>query len=148
MENSLKPIGLYKRRAASITGLAREMNQRNGRFPRERGDIEALPGIGQYIANAIELFVQGHAKPLLDVNMARVLERHFGPRKLVDIRHDPYLQDLAARAVQCAAPKEMNWALLDLASTVCKRRNPSCATCPVKRGCRYNSSGEHGKSAI
>lgn len=31
--------------------------------------------------------------------MARVLERYFGPRKLADIRYDPYLQDLATRDI-------------------------------------------------
>lgn len=41
------------------------------------------------MASAI-LVIQGvDPAPYLDVNMARVLERHFGPRKLSDIRYDP-----------------------------------------------------------
>ncbi len=40
-------------------------------------------------------------RPLLDVNMSRVLERYFGPRSLADIRYDPYLQNLAQRLVAC-----------------------------------------------
>ena len=67
----LKPIGLWRRRAATLRGLARAMSDRNGRFPRTRDMIELLPGVGQYIANAILLLVHGQEEPLLDVNMAK-----------------------------------------------------------------------------
>ena len=133
----LQPIGLWRRRAASIQALAREMAQRNGRFPRDREEIEALPGIGQYIANAVLLFCHGEAQPLLDVNMARVLERFFGPRQLVDIRYDPYLQSLGKRAITCRRPAAMNWALLDLAALVCTSTNPGCCDCLLARRCRF-----------
>ncbi len=55
----LQPIGLWKRRASSIKELANEMVKRKGRFPLEREEIESLPGIGQYIANAVLLFCHG-----------------------------------------------------------------------------------------
>ena len=84
------------------------MAKRNGRFPSTRVEVEALPGVGQYITNATLLLCHGEAQPLLDVNMARVLERVFGPRKLVDIRYDPYLQNLAFEIVQCKGAKELN----------------------------------------
>ena len=132
----LQPIGLWRRRATSIQALAREMSKRNGRFPKDREAIEALPGIGQYIANAVLLFCQGRPQPLLDVNMARVLERVFGPRKLADIRYDPYLQELARNTVRCKNPAKLNWAILDLAATTCLVRNPRCKECPLASLCR------------
>lgn len=76
----LKPVGLWRRRASSILKLAAEMRRRNGKFPRTREEIESLPGVGQYIANAVLMFAHGEPQPLLDVNMARVLERYFRPR--------------------------------------------------------------------
>ncbi len=133
----LKPIGLWRRRAAVIRKLSFEMTKRNGHFPREPKEIETLPGIGQYIRNAIMIFCNGQNYPLLDTNMARILERYFGPRDLADIRYDPYLQDLASRVVQDTDPKMINWAILDLAATICKIRNPACIKCPLKHGCRY-----------
>lgn len=54
-----------------------------------------MPMMGQYITNAFELYILNILKkksPLLDVNMARLLERFFGERKLADIRHDPYFR--------------------------------------------------------
>jgi A/G-specific adenine glycosylase len=112
------------------------MKARRGRFPYTREDIEPLPGIGQYIANAVLLFCHGEAQPLLDANMARVLERYFGPRRLADIRYDPYLQVLAKRVVSCGDPISMNWAILDFASFVCALR-PKCEACPLKEACMF-----------
>lgn len=131
----LQPIGLWRRRATSIRALAGAMAKKNGRFPRDREAIEALPGIGQYIANAVLLFCHGQPQPLLDVNMARVLERVFGPRKLADIRYDPYLQELARNVVRCKTSAKLNWAILDIAATVCLLRNPCCSECPLTSVC-------------
>jgi A/G-specific adenine glycosylase len=131
----IQPIGLWKRRAPTLKQLAIVMAKRNGRFPRTRADIEALPGVGQYIANAILLLCHGEAQPLLDANMARVLERVFGPRKLADIRCDPYLQELSLKVVQCKESKEMNWAILDLATTTCLVSKPRCDECPLMSMC-------------
>jgi A/G-specific adenine glycosylase len=135
LQHYLKPIGLWRRRASTLHSLAQEMARRNGRFPPTREEIEALPGIGQYIANAVLLFCHNIPQPLLDVNMARVLERVFGPRKLSDIRYDPYLQDLALNLVCCQSSKKINWAILDLAATICLIKNPRCNECPLSKIC-------------
>lgn len=140
LQRYLQPIGLWRRRASSIKALAQEMAKRNGRFPSDREEIESLPGVGQYIANAILLICHGVQQPLLDVNSARVLERVFGPRRLVDIRYDPYLQSLAKLVVDCEEAKEMNWAILDLAALVCIPRNPRCNVCPLAKLCLYKSN--------
>lgn len=138
----LQPIGLWKRRASTLKALSNEMVKRNGRFPRAREELEKLPGVGQYIANAILLFCHGEPQPLLDGNMARVLERVFGPRKLADIRYDPYLQQLATDLVKCNTPREVNWAILDLAATICLQKKPVCGRCPVSSTCAHLLKGE------
>jgi A/G-specific adenine glycosylase len=133
----LQPLGLWRRRAASLKKLALEMASRGGRFPETREEIEELPGVGQYIANAIMLFCHNGAEPLLDVNMARVLERYFTPRRLADIRFDPVLQARARVVVTGPNAIEMNWAILDLAALVCTIRNPKCDSCPLAARCHF-----------
>ena len=137
----LQPIGLWRRRAASITALAREVNERHGRVPTVRSEIESLPGVGQYIANAIVLLAHDGREPLLDVNMARVLERYFGPRQLADIRYDTYLQSLSKRIVDHKEAKRINWAVLDLGAKVCKARSPHCIECPMEIRCKHAKGG-------
>jgi A/G-specific adenine glycosylase len=133
----LEPIGLWRRRADSLRALAREMQSRKGRFPATRAEIEELPGVGQYIASALLLLCHGVREPMLDVNMARVLERCFAPRKLADIRYDPWLQSLARRVTNHKQAVKINWAILDLASKVCLTRRPTCDVCPLRTFCRY-----------
>lgn len=133
----LRPLGLWKRRAVSLKCLAIEMTVRNGVFPSTREEVEKLPGVGQYIASAILLLCHGKPNPLLDGNMARVLERFFGPRKFADIRYDPSLQSLARVVTKHKRSLEINWAILDLASLVCKKRTPTCRVCPMSDMCRY-----------
>jgi A/G-specific adenine glycosylase len=137
LKKFLQPIGLWRRRASSLNKLAKEMVKRGGKFPTSREEIETLPNVGQYIANAILLFCHGDAQPLLDVNMARVLERFFGPRKLADIRYDPYLQSLSRAVVRSKDPIAINWAILDHAMLVCKISRPLCESCPVVSKCRF-----------
>lgn len=135
----LKPIGLWRRRAKSLFALAKEMVARGGEFPRKRAEVESLPGVGQYIANSILLFSAGKEEPLLDVNMARVLERLFGPRKLADIRDDPHLQSISRAIVRGKQAACVNWAILDLAAIVCTIRNPLCDKCPVRKHCQFGN---------
>ena len=141
----LKPIGLWRRRADTLTKLAQQIVTRHGVFPNRRAEIELLPGVGQYIANAIEMICFGIPRPLLDNNMSRVIERYFGPRKLADIRYDPYLQKLAARVVDTTEFLQVNWAILDLAALICIPKAPRCLKCPLSSKCRTVKT-QHKKS--
>ncbi len=140
IERYLMPIGLYRQRSVRLQNLAREMVKRNGRLPQERTDLESIPFMGQYIANSVELVVFNQPSPLLDVNMARVLERYFGPRILASIQHDPYLQKLSYRVVNIKETKMINWAILDFGALVCKAHLPLCRICPLNTGCKYLNS--------
>jgi A/G-specific adenine glycosylase len=137
LQEVLRPIGLYKQRGSRMYKLAQEMSKRNGHFPKSRADVEDIPMMGQYITNAYELFILKKPSPLLDVNMARVLERYFGPRQLEDIRYDPYLQNLSNRVVDNPEIKQINWAILDFGALICKKRNPLCSECPLYKSCSF-----------
>jgi A/G-specific adenine glycosylase len=137
IEEVLKPIGMSKQRAPRLFALARIASRWRGRFPKHRDALEELPGVGQYIANAILLFCYREEQPLLDVNMARVIERFFGPRLRADLRYDPYLQRLAKGLVSHGSPIQINWAVLDFAALVCRSANPLCALCVMRDKCRF-----------
>jgi A/G-specific adenine glycosylase len=138
LEEHLKPIGLWKRRAVSIQGLARYAEAHCGIFPADAREHADIPGVGQYVSNAILLFQHGKARPLLDVNMARVLERVVRPRVLADIRFDPWLQEAAAWLVNGDRPELVNWAVLDYAAAVCKARSPCCDRCQIRQSCPWS----------
>lgn len=140
LEDDLKPIGLFKQRAARLKKLAENKNIFYDNIPKDESELQNITMVGQYIKNAIMLFIHNEKKPLLDVNMARVLERFFGPRKLADIRYDPYLQELASRIVKHKKAKEINWGILDYATLICKKE-PKCVECILKIKCtNYNDT--------
>jgi A/G-specific adenine glycosylase len=136
LENYLKPVGLYRQRSKRLMSLAKEMVKRKGRLPRNREDLESIPFIGQYIANAVELIIFDQPSPLVDVNMARVLERFFGERTMADIRYDPYLQAISYAIVKHKNAKEVNWAILDFAAIICKPK-PLCSKCLLSNKCVF-----------
>ncbi len=140
LEKYLKPIGLYKQRAKRLQSLANEMVKRKGRLPKERDELESIPFLGQYISNAVELIILKRPSPLLDVNMARLLERYFGARTKADIRYDPYLQRLSLMIVNHPKSKEINWAILDYAGLVCKAHKPLCTECTLSARCKFFSN--------
>lgn len=137
LENFLKPLGLWRRRAASLVGIARYAAKHGGQFPHNTALHDDIPAVGQYVSNAILVFQHGLARPLLDVNMARVIERFVRPRRLADIRYDPWLQEAAYWLVHREGAAQVNWAVLDFAAMICKTRNPRCDTCPVQARCAY-----------
>ena len=134
LEDYLRPVGLYRQRAKRLMRLANEMVKRNNKLPKDRAELESIPFMGQYIANAVELVIFNQPSPLVDVNMARVLERFFGPRKMADIRYDSYLQELALRIVNHNETKSINWGILDFAALICKPK-PLCSICPMAKKC-------------
>ena len=136
IEKYLRPIGLYRQRAKRFKSLAIEMQKRNGKFPAERTELEKIPFIGQYIANSIELLIFNKPRPLIDVNMSRVVERYFGKRKMADIRYDPYLQSLSIRIVNHQLSKYINWAIIDYSALVCSAK-PACKSCKLSSKCIF-----------
>lgn len=145
LEGFLRPLGLWRRRAQSLLGIAKYAAENEGQFPSDPREHRQIPAVGQYVSNAILQFQHGQPAPLLDVNMARVIERFVHPRKLADIRYDRWLQDAAHWLVR-QDPREVNWAVLDFAALICRARNPLCISCPVSARCSYSGRVRHASA--
>ncbi len=137
LKDFLRPLGLSEKRSTTLVSLAYSVLKRGGELQPRREDLESLPGVGQYIANSILTFCFGKREPLLDVNMARLLERFFGPREMSDIRYDSYLQELSRAILSRGSARKLNWAMLDFARLVCTVRQPNHACCPLLSHCAH-----------
>lgn len=144
IQEVIRPLGIWEVRSDVLKKLSSEIIAVQGVLPSARADIEKLTGVGQYVANAIELLVFGRNAPLLDSNMARVMERIFRPRKLADIRYDPWLQSICKEVVASERSVQLNWAILDLGALVCRPRNPRCYECPLSVACNFNNNRPRG----
>ena len=130
LEEVMKPLGLYRHRAKRLYKLGEDIRGNSNEL-RDSGFI------GLYVTNAFELFILRNRKPLLDVNMSRLLKRYFKPGDFIDVRHDKEIQELANDIVEVRRCKELNWAILDYAALVCKSRNPLCDECVLNKHCKY-----------
>lgn len=137
LEEFLRPLGLWRRRAASLLGLAKYASATGGNFPKDPAKHVPIPAVGQYVSNAVLLFQHDKRMPLLDGNMARVIERVVRPRRLADIRHDPWLQAAARWLIRRGPATSINWAVLDFAAVVCRARSPRCDSCPIAGYCTF-----------
>ncbi len=137
LEIILKPLGLYRHRAARMMKIIEEYRERKGHLPRNKNELQESNLSSLYIANAYELFVLNKRAPLLDVNMARVLARYFGFPLAKDVRHDKVLQKLSRKVINVKKCTILNWAFLDFAALVCKSARPMCENCPLRKKCTY-----------
>ena len=140
LENALRPLGLWRRKAQAFQHLAQSIEANSGGVPRTHKELERLPGIGPYTASAVLALVYGGAEPLLDVNMARVLGRFLGPPEGLEAKPKSVLHAHALRLVRSQRGLEVNWAVLDFGALVCRARHPLCPGCPLRARCHYARS--------
>jgi A/G-specific adenine glycosylase len=137
LQESLRPLGLWRQKARTLLHLSNVVEKNGGELPCSRRDLKCLPGIGPYTANAVMATVYGLPEPLVDVNMARVLSRFFGPEVCPSNVRDSSLRTLAIHLVTDERCLSVNWAVLDLGALVCRARNPLCQECPCGRNASF-----------
>jgi A/G-specific adenine glycosylase len=127
----------YNRRAVSLHRCAvAVVEYHGGRLPDRLDDLLALPGIGPYTARAVLAFAFEHDVAVVDTNVGRILARTAG-RSL----RARGAQDLADSLVPEGEGWAWNQAMLDLGATVCAKRAPACARCPVATTCAWALAG-------
>ncbi len=135
-------LGYYSR-ARNLRRAAQQMLRvHDGRVPERVSELLALPGIGPYSAGAIASIAYGHAEPLVDGNVIRVLARLFALRG--DPNRAPLKAELWARAralIPKQAAGDFNQSLMELGATVCTPRTPRCQACPLADHCQALAAG-------
>ena len=130
----IKPLGLVKR-AATLRSLAEQVADSG--MPSTVEGLEHLPGVGRYAANAATAGAFGLNTAAVDSVSARVYRRVFA----FTAEREGQVDDRLWRLVEEVSPRKhlgnWNWAVLDLAATVCLPARPRCEQCPVVMACRY-----------
>jgi A/G-specific adenine glycosylase len=127
----------YYQRALNLHRAAREVVERfDGRLSTDPTVLRSLPGIGRYIAGAIQSFAFNAPAPILEANSARVLCRLFAVRgPLNDSTNQRRLWDLSEALLPRRNPGLHNQALMELGALVCVAGRPRCERCPLAKMC-------------
>jgi A/G-specific adenine glycosylase len=135
-------LGYYARARNLHRAAVRILEERAGELPTSFAELAALPGIGRSTAGAILALSRGVRLPILDGNARRVLARYFAVAGARGERAcEARLWELAERCTPDAHIAEYTQAIMDLGATVCVRRRPLCAQCPLQAGCIARRTG-------
>ncbi|MBR5949975.1 MAG: A/G-specific adenine glycosylase, partial [Actinomycetaceae bacterium] len=134
----------YPRRALRLRDCAAVICEKyDGCVPQTREELLALPGIGEYTADAVLTFAYHRQCTLLDTNIRRVLARLQGyaypppsPRKSEREYAASLVPDNDGRASQ------WNGAIMELGSLVCTPSKPKCEECPLSPRCTWLENGK------
>jgi len=130
-------LGYYARARNLHQAAKLVVREFGGELPDDSEQLQSLPGVGRYTANAVAVFAFNHSRPIVEANTARVLARLFNLRHPIDFAAGRRaLWETAAQIAPARAPRKFQSAMMDLGALVCTARNPRCRICPVKKFCR------------
>ena len=127
----------YYARARNLHKAAKVvMRDLAGEIPSDYTTFRKLPGVGEYIAAAVQSIAFNQPYAAVDGNVKRVLSRLF-------LTDSPVNQSTAAKIFQANAdllldrsePGAFNQAMMELGATVCRATSPTCIVCPVNNFC-------------
>jgi len=136
LKRFIKTIGLYNSKGRNIIRTCQILLEKhNGEVPRNREELEALPGVGRKTANVILNTAFGEPTIAVDTHIFRISNRiGLAPgktpleveKKLLKFTPDEFKKDAH------------HWLILH-GRYVCKARNPECADCCIAELCEYSN---------
>ena len=133
----VRPLGLSWR-APSFRAMAKAIiASHEGRFPNDRKALMSLPGVGEYVADAVRCLVLDQPGPIVDTNTVRVAARYLGFKYNAESRRRTSVRSAVSQLIGERHPRVANLAILDFAALVCTAKSPKCNVCPVRRRCTY-----------
>lgn len=135
----IRSLGLYRSKARNLAALAKILvAQHEGCVPRQRAELEALPGVGRKTANVVLNIVYGEPTIAVDTHIFRLANRlRLAPGKTVGEVEAGLMRAVPAEYQQNAH----HWLILH-GRYVCKARKPDCAACIVNDLCPSKGGGE------
>jgi len=134
LKQHIKTIGLFNTKAKNVIAAARILVEEfGGEVPRDRDELEKLPGVGRKTANVVLNVAFGEPTIAVDTHIFRVSNRTgLAPGK------NPLEDELK---LERSTPEPFvthahHWLILH-GRYVCKARTPECWHCPVADLCAY-----------
>lgn len=142
LKSYIKTIGLYNNKAKNIIETCRILSEKfNSQVPKNREDLESLPGVGRKTANVILNTAFGEPTIAVDTHIFRVSNRTgIAPgknvveveKKLLKFVPDEFKKDAH------------HWLILHGRYT-CMARSPKCDSCLIFDDCEWKERKKHVK---
>lgn len=134
LKQYIKTIGLFNSKAENVIKLCRMiLDLHNNEVPRQREELEALPGVGRKTANVVLNTAFGEPTIAVDTHIFRVSNRTgIAPGKNV-VEVEKRLIRLVPDEFKLDAH---HWLILH-GRYVCKARKPDCPSCLISHLCEF-----------
>jgi DNA (cytosine-5)-methyltransferase 1 len=130
--DAMQSLGL-RWRAENLVQVAEVLIELfDGEVPNTDFELRMLPGVGDYVSQAVLCFGFGRRAVLIDTNTVRIISRLHGRDAT---RRWQLRLDMHRLAGAEGADAAFNYALLDLGALVCRAGIPRCGECPLKSRC-------------
>jgi len=133
---SWEGLGYYSR-ARNLHKTCQIISKKyGGMVPKDPNALQALPGIGPYIAAAIASIAYEVPISVVDGNVLRVMTRLFGlPDDIGKEKTKKNIQHRLNQVIKTTTPSEFNQGIMELGATVCTPKTPECQHCPIQNVC-------------
>jgi endonuclease-3 len=134
VQELIKTIGLFRTKARNVVALSRMLvEEHDGRVPRSREALEALPGVGRKTANVVLNVAFGEPTIAVDTHIFRV-----GNRTGLAIGKTPFEVETKLDEIVPTKYKRHahHWLILH-GRYVCVARRPLCERCLIADLCRW-----------
>jgi len=140
----IKSIGLFNTKAKNIVATCAALVElHGGEVPRNREQLESLPGVGRKTANVVLNTAFGESTMAVDTHIFRVANRTgLAPGKNVRAVEDKLLKVIPAEYLRDAH----HWLILH-GRYVCKARTPACPACVIADLCEYRRKTKPSRDA-
>ena len=136
-------LGYYRRARNLHAAAAHIAGALGGNFPTDYQGLRALPGVGDYTAQAVRAFAYNEAVPVLDANIIRVVARLFDISARVDTAEGlAKVRTELEFLLPVRGGRGFISALMELGALVCRAGRPDCLLCPVKSFCLAKNPAE------
>ena len=140
------PLGISARADHFLVACKILTDKYEEQVPDQYSDLIALPGVGHYIANAVLCFAYNIPTYIIDTNTLRIASRITGKEVTQEVHRTKRAKAIIS---SCFSGKnglstDQNYALLDLANSICTPVNPNCLVCPISNICQYAAAPAKG----
>jgi len=144
LKQHIKTIGLYNTKAKNVIAAARILvDEFGGEVPRERDELEKLPGVGRKTANVVLNVAFGEPTIAVDTHIFRVANRTGLAKGKTPLAVELKLEKVTPKPFVTHAH---HWLILH-GRYICKARTPECWRCPVADLCAYQPKTPAPKSS-
>ena len=134
LREAIRTIGLFRTKAKNVIALSAALVERyGGQVPRDREELQTLPGVGRKTANVVLNVAFGEPTLAVDTHIFRVCNR----TNLAPGKNPREVEDRLEKIVPAKFKLHAHHWLILHGRYTCIARRPKCPDCIVADLCRY-----------